>query len=288
MFGQNEIVGLKYFKDAPPDSLMVTSRFYTLQGEGPYRGEPAYFIRLTKCNLACSFCDTFFDAGEYKTYEELFTESDKVIEEFYRTRNLDTPDWAQGLDKKIGLVITGGEPTLQSNLVEFLNQAKKYFKWCQIESNGILARPLGEHVTYVVSPKCLEKDHKAVKYLEPNPMMLERASCLKFVMSADQDSPYSKVPDWALDWREKTGKPIFISPMNIYNKMPEKAKNLRASGQNDISIKERSTVDEIISAWEPGLLDMVKNQANHQYTAEYCMKIGATFQMQVHLWANLA
>lgn len=55
MFGMNEIVGLKYFKNALPNTLTVTSRFYTLQGEGPFRGFPAYFIRLAKCNLACSF-----------------------------------------------------------------------------------------------------------------------------------------------------------------------------------------------------------------------------------------
>ena len=56
MFGTNEIIGKKYFKDAPKDSLFVTSMFFTLQGEGPYAGLPALFIRLAKCNLDCSFC----------------------------------------------------------------------------------------------------------------------------------------------------------------------------------------------------------------------------------------
>ena len=60
MFGTNEIIGKKYFKDAPAESLFVTSMFFTLQGEGPYAGMPALFIRLAKCNLVCSFCDTFF------------------------------------------------------------------------------------------------------------------------------------------------------------------------------------------------------------------------------------
>jgi organic radical activating enzyme len=65
MFGTNEIVGKKYFADAPADSLFVTSMFFTLQGEGPYSGMPALFIRLAKCNLDCSFCDTFFDDGDW-------------------------------------------------------------------------------------------------------------------------------------------------------------------------------------------------------------------------------
>ena len=71
MFGTNEIIGKKYFKDAPKRSLFVTSMFFTLQGEGPYAGMPALFIRLTKCNLDCSFCDTFFDDGEWMTFAEL-------------------------------------------------------------------------------------------------------------------------------------------------------------------------------------------------------------------------
>ena len=71
MFGTNAIIGKKYFKETPVDSLFVTSMFFTLQGEGPYAGLPAVFIRLTKCNLTCSFCDTFFDDGEWMTFEQI-------------------------------------------------------------------------------------------------------------------------------------------------------------------------------------------------------------------------
>ena len=71
MFGTNEIVGKKFFKNAPKNSLFITSMFLTLQGEGPYGGMVAFFIRTTKCNLACSFCDTFFDAGDWMTFEEI-------------------------------------------------------------------------------------------------------------------------------------------------------------------------------------------------------------------------
>ena len=79
MFGMNEIVGLKYFRDAPPNTLTVTSRFYTLQGEGPFRGFPAYFVRLAKCNLACSFCDTYFDSGTVMSYDQILEDCDRGI-----------------------------------------------------------------------------------------------------------------------------------------------------------------------------------------------------------------
>lgn len=294
MFGQNEIVGKKFFKEAPENSLLVTSRFYTLQGEGPFRGHPAYFIRLAKCNLACSFCDTYFDSGTWKNYAQLFNESDEVISEFYLKRGMLVPAWAHTLPRKdIVLVITGGEPSLQQNLVPFLRHARNAFQKIQIESNGInILDGLPDEVTLVVSPKCLEKDGVAVRYLDPNPEMLKRADCLKFVVCApemgEQFKPYSEIPQWALDWTEDTGKPIYVSPMNIYLQEPKKAKELRAmKAQKDITIEERSSVDETISFWEPGLLDMKKNQRNHEYTADYAMRYGCILNLQIHLFASL-
>ena len=139
----------------------------------------------------------------------------------------------------------------------------------------------------MVSPKCSEKRGVAIKYLEPKPEMLARADCLKFVMSADENSPYNEVPSWAHDWKARTGKPVFASPMNVYNSEPQKSKQLRAT-TNQITIEERSTVDEVISFWEEGLLDMKSNQRNHEYTARYCANHGMILNLQIHLYASLA
>ena len=171
---------------------------------------------------------------------------------------------------------------LQKNLGVFLEYIKDHFAWTQIESNGIIVQDIPESTTLVVSPKCLEKNGKPVKYLQPNPEMLARANCLKFVMNADQDSPYSSIPDWARGDRK-----VFISPMNIYNREPQKSKQIR-SEKNSISIEERSAVDEVISFWEEGLLDMKANQKNHEYAAQYCAKNGFILNLQIHLYASLA
>jgi len=290
MFGMNEKIGRNYFKDINNDTLLVTSRFYTLQGEGPYRGFPAYFVRLTKCNLNCSFCDTYFDKGDELTFDEIFDQIEIDIRKFYDKRFMIMPAWAgngpdQESRKRIVLVITGGEPGLQTNLEAFLDRANEIFYHTQIESNGILPLDI-PNTTYVVSPKCLEKDGVAVKYFQPNPKMLERASCLKFVMSADQESPYSEVPEWAHQWAMDTGKELYVSPMNIYKQEPQKAKEMRSSNQ-EITIEERSTVDEVISFWEPDLLDLEANRRNHEYTAEYAMKYGFILNLQIHLFASL-
>jgi len=290
MFGLNEIVGKSFFKDAKSQELLVTSRFFTLQGEGPFRGQPAYFIRLAKCNLACSFCDTYFDTGEWRSFELLLVEMSQVIEDFFKQRNLSVPAWAKDSPRKMILVITGGEPSLQANLSAFLQMTQPYFSHTQIESNGVsVLSDLPEKTVLVVSPKCLEKAGQAVKYLEPNSKMLARADCLKFVMSAPEDaqfSAYSEVPAWAHEWATQTGKPVFISPMNIYKREPRRAKFMRDQGQ-ELSMAQRSEINEVVSFWEPDLLNLQKNQRNHEYAAEYCMKYGFTLNLQIHLFASL-
>lgn len=300
MFGTNEIVGQKYFKDAPPESLFITSMFFTLQGEGPYAGKPALFVRLTKCNLACSFCDTFFDAGDWMTFEAVALKATQVIRKFWTDKGQEVPKWVEenqresiGVFPKIVLVVTGGEPLLQKNLMDFLNYAQyrlrgPMFGNMQIESNGTVNQDVPSHVTLVCSPKCSEKNNIATKYLAPTELILERADCLKFVMSADQSSPYSSIPEWAHDWKARTNKEIYISPMNIYNDLPHKAKVIRLEKQGEITIEERSTVDEVISFWEPGLLNMPANQINHEYSAKYCMEFGFRLNLQIHLYASLA
>ena len=293
MFGTNEIIGKKYFKDAPKDSLFVTSMFFTLQGEGPYAGQPALFIRLAKCNLDCSFCDTFFDDGDWMTFDQIDEKISESIDAYWTDKGQPVPDWAR--TKKLAgkeypgivLVMTGGEPLLQENISDFMAYQLQRFKAVQVESNGIPDTVVPEGVTLVCSPKCMEKDGKAVKYYAPSKTIMDRADCLKFVMSADADSPYNEVPQWAHDWKAKTGKDIYCSPMNIYNDLPQKIKLTRAE-KGVITMAERSTVDEVIDFWEPGVLNLAENEKNHKYAAHYCMQHGFKLNLQMHLYAGLS
>lgn len=281
MFGKNEIIGKKFFENQ--DKIMVVSRFLTLQGEGPYRGVPAQFVRLAKCNLACSFCDTYFDDGDWLTVDEIMKEIDQDISDHFSGK---VPAYLSKDIKEAVFVLTGGEPMLQKNIKPLLEAAQQRFRYTQIESNGTLVTDIPDETTLVVSPKCSEKNGVAIRYLNLKEEVLNRADCLKFVMDHNPDSPYSSVPDWVYEWRDKTGKPVFISPMNIYNKMPRKFDE--AYSISNINIKERSNVDEVISFWEEGLLNMSENQKNHEYSAKYCIDNGFIFNLQQHLYAGLA
>jgi organic radical activating enzyme len=290
MFGTNEVIGKRWFRDAPKDSLFVTSMFFTLQGEGPFSGQPALFIRLAKCNLDCSFCDTFFDDGDWMTFSDIENKMDATIKAYWEDKEQEVPNWA--FDNNLNhpgvvLVMTGGEPLLQENISQFMEEQLAHFKAVQVESNGIPDTVVPDGVTLVCSPKCMEKNGVATKYFAPSKTILDRADCLKFVMDAKDTSPYNNVPQWAHDWKARTGKDIYCSPMNIYNEMPQQIKLLRAE-KGVITMAERSTVDEVISFWTPGLLNLVANQANHEYTARYCMDHGFKLNLQMHLYASLA
>ena len=111
--------------------LTVNEIFYSLQGEGGRTGRPSIFIRLSKCNLRCSFCDTEFDSGEEMTLEDIL----KSINQF-------GCKW---------IIWTGGEPTLQ-----LTDEVVAFFKnngYMQaIETNGTRSVPQG--IDYITcSPK---------------------------------------------------------------------------------------------------------------------------------------
>lgn len=119
-------------------SLWIQSVFYTLQGEGPFIGKPALFIRLAGCNLKCYWCDTDFESSQWQpTLAELM---DRVAKE--------KPDHCKFI------VITGGEPFRQ-NIAPLVEQLLQYGMTVQIETNGTLWVDLPEHqnLHIVCSPK---------------------------------------------------------------------------------------------------------------------------------------
>ena len=135
------------------DTLHISEDFYSVQGEGASTGYPAYFIRLTGCNLMCGgrdgslmksgdatwWCDTEYvwRKGEGKSHSYLID----------RWKEFDILDWV--LDGRVHLIWTGGEPTLpkhQKDICEFLEYLGKEYTaegppWMppvynEIETNG--------------------------------------------------------------------------------------------------------------------------------------------------------
>ncbi len=111
----------------------VNEIFYSLQGEGWHTGTPAVFVRLSGCNMQCSFCDTKHQSGRQMASEEIVA---NIAEYPART-----------------VIITGGEPTLQLD-AELTNVLHKAGYNIHLETNGTLPLQEGVSVDWVTcSPK---------------------------------------------------------------------------------------------------------------------------------------
>ena len=140
--------------------MIINEIFYSLQGEGVHMGKPSIFIRLSKCNLRCSFCDTEFDSGHEMSLEELH----EAIKQWPCRR----------------IIWTGGEPTLQ-----LTDEVVAYFKALgyhqSIETNGTRRPPRGlDYIT--CSPK-----KEAMSLLQRN--FPEGVGEFRFPIGTDLDLP---------------------------------------------------------------------------------------------------
>ncbi len=241
--------------------ILITSVFSTIQGEGPFAGRPAMFVRLAGCNYGnkgdmCSWCDTSFefDNGTLLEPEALL----KMVMK------------APGYNNRQVLVITGGEPTLQLNLLSFIVIASEHFADIQLETNGTqpkfyteaLARNMMHLFKSVVSPKANE--HLG-KYPPVHKDVMWWATCYKFVVTADPTSPHHTIPEWA--WALATHKDVYVSPMAVYSKEYH---------------------GEVASFWDDGLIDRQQTAKNYHYAAVYAMKHRLRLSLQTHLLIGLA
>lgn len=163
------------------DSISIHSIFSTIQGEGPFAGCRAIFVRLAGCNLQCPMCDT-----EYTDSRMPYTPATLLDE--LRDLTYPIPEL---------VVITGGEPLrqpLRPHVEALLNAGFKV----QIETNGTLYRDLPfDHprLTIVCSPKM----HLV------HPKLIDHVAALKYVATAESLDPMDGLPVHALEHPDKKG-----------------------------------------------------------------------------------
>jgi len=120
-----------------PHILKISEIFPSIQGEGLRQGEATIFIRLSGCNLKCSFCDTKYawDAGSEMCTAEILETVRKIRQRF-------PAKW---------VCLTGGEPLLQ-NVCELVRGLKKAGLDIQVETNATIYRAMAVD-WYTISPK---------------------------------------------------------------------------------------------------------------------------------------
>src|ERR1700761_1500442 len=95
------------------ESLVVNEIYLSLQGESTFAGLPCIFVRLTACNLRCSYCDTAyaFTEGSKQAVTEILAEIRKQAAPYSQSVN----------GHKMPLIeLTGGEPLLQPNALPLM------------------------------------------------------------------------------------------------------------------------------------------------------------------------
>jgi 7-carboxy-7-deazaguanine synthase len=157
--------------------MQLTEIYKSLQGESTHAGLPCIFVRLTGCNLRCSWCDSeyTFQGGRKMSAAE-------VLVEVHR------------LSPHGGLVeITGGEPMLQEReLVPLMRQLLESGYRVLLETSG--ERPLGRvpaEVIKIVDVKCPDSGEADTFHLE-NLETLQPHDEIKFVLSGRSDYDFAR------------------------------------------------------------------------------------------------
>jgi organic radical activating enzyme len=234
----------------PNGDLEIQSIFYTIQGEGPFAGTPAVFIRLAGCNLQCPGCDTDYTSQRrYMTIVDITTSVNDAC-----GYNVISPL----------IVITGGEPFRQ-NLEPLLKRLRRLLYWVQIETNGTIQPPkdfeyeqdLGKRdgIYIVCSPKTGRV----------HPIFHEVACCFKYVMSYDSVSKIDGLPIKVLNHNVKSvvARPKYVTPLY-----------------------ERDRVPIYLEPMDHGIGDnpddLARNEASLEACKASCLRYGYILGLQLH------
>ena len=178
-------------------NLKINEIFYSIQGESSHTGLPCIFIRLTYCNLRCSYCDTdyaFYNGTDMKI-SEIISEINKYPTDL--------------------VMITGGEPLLQENCIYLMQELLNKSYSVMLETSGSLKlKDVPKSVIKIVDFKC-----PTSSMMNKNDWTIitdiQKEDEIKFVIANKEDYDWSKkmIENYSLN----KICPILFSP--VYNKI---------------------------------------------------------------------
>ena len=169
------------------ETIRIAEAFLSVQGEGFWTGTPCYFIRTQGCDVNCSFCDSKetwdLNGGTLMTFQEILEQIPEGIRH---------------------VVLTGGEPTLHSNLPDMVKTLSRNGYQVHIETSGTHYDIL-EKLLYVEYTQWITISPKQVM---PTSEVLSLADEIKWVIQTEQDL-------WAVDeiWKELERLPYSTMPI---------------------------------------------------------------------------
>lgn len=153
--------------------LKINEIFFSIQGESTFAGKPCVFIRLTYCNLRCSYCDT-----EYAFHDGKDMQIDEIIAEV-RKYNCNLVE------------VTGGEPLFQKGSNELLTRLCDEGFSVLLETGGHMPiEDVDDRVTIILDIKT-PSSKMAKKNLYTNFEHLKSFDEIKFVIGSREDFDFS-------------------------------------------------------------------------------------------------
>ncbi|MEO7298333.1 MAG: radical SAM protein [Verrucomicrobiota bacterium] len=170
------------------DTLTINEIYLSIQGESTFAGLPCIFVRLTACNLRCSYCDTAyaFTEGSKKTLAEIRKKINELANPFsnskLKTQNLKLPL----------IELTGGEPLLQKNSLPLMKFLCDDGFTVLLETSGALdVSQVDPRVHRIMDLKCPSSGESGRNRLE-NIAHLKGPDEIKFVIGTQQDYDWAK------------------------------------------------------------------------------------------------
>ena len=169
-------------------TLVVNEIYLSLQGESTFAGLPCVFIRLTACDLRCSYCDTAyaFTEGKKQSLAEILEKVRELAKPYanskFEIRNL-----------KLPLVeLTGGEPLLQKNSLSLMQALCDDGFTVLIETSGAHdISPIDSRVRRIMDLKC-PSSGEVERNLFSNLAHLKATDEIKFVIGTQEDYEWAK------------------------------------------------------------------------------------------------
>ena len=170
------------------ETLVVNEVYLSLQGESTFAGLPCVFVRLTVCNLRCSYCDTAyaFTEGKKREMSEVRAEVQRLAKPYSDFR-LQTSDFRLPL-----IELTGGEPLLQPNTLVLMKQLCDDGFTVLIETSGALdISKVDPRVRRIMDLKCPASGEVERNRFENIPH-LKATDEIKFVIGTVEDYEWAK------------------------------------------------------------------------------------------------